>query len=83
MATAAVAGEAIVVDTAEVVDTTVLAGTSVVVGGIAALETTAVVAGAVVSAAPLHVEATRSRATATAGFLTVEVCHLSPEGVVR
>ena len=37
-------------------------------------------AGVVVSAPPLHAEATSSRATAPANLLTVRVCHPSPEG---
>ena len=40
----------------------------------------AVAAGAVVSVLLLHVEATSSAATTTACFLTVRVCHPSPEG---
>ena len=40
----------------------------------------AVVAGVAVSELPLHPETTNKKATATAYFLMIPVCHLSPEG---
>ena len=56
-------------------------GATVVVGPTAVVVTTEVVAtGAVVSALPLHAEVTSSKATRTAYFLTVSVCHPSPQG---
>ena len=60
-----VAGVAIVV---------VVARAAVVVGG-------AVVAGVAVSELPPHPETTNRNVSATAYFLTVSVCHPSPEGV--
>ena len=66
-----------------------MVGTSVVVTPIVVVGVTvvaatgaAVVTGATDSVPLLHPEATNRNVRATAYFLTVSVCHPSPEGVV-
>jgi len=66
---AAVVGAAVVVDTTVVVDACVVSRATVV-------------AGVAVSEPPPHPEATNRNVRATAYFLTVRVCHPSPEGAV-
>ena len=79
MAVGATVDVAAVVVGAAVVGAAV-AGATVVVGLTAVVVTTEVVAtGAVVSALPLHAKAASSTIKATACFLTVRVCHPSPE----
>ncbi len=69
------------VDVAAVVVGAAVVGATVVVGPTAVVVTTEVVAtGAVVPALPLHAKAASSTIKATACFLTVRVCHPSPEG---
>ena len=80
MAVGATVDVAAVVVGATVVGAAVV-GATVVVGPTAVVVTTEVVAtGAVVSALPLHAKAASSTIKATACFLTVRVCHPSPEG---
>jgi hypothetical protein len=79
VAATVVVGTAVVVGAAVVVAATVVVGTAVVVGaGVAAGAT--VVTGVAVSELPPHPEATNKNVRTTACFLTVSVCHPSPEG---
>jgi len=81
VAATVVVGTAVVVGAAVVVAATVVVGTAVVVGaGVAAGAT--VVTGVAVSELPPHPEATNKNVRTTACFLTVSVCHPSPEGGV-
>ena len=74
-----VVGAALIVGAAVVVAATVVVDTAVVVGaGVAAGAT--VVTGVAVSELPPHPEATNKNVRTTACFLTVSVCHPSPEG---
>ena len=68
---AAVVVAAAVVVTATVVDATVVVGARVTAGA-------TVVAGVAVSELPPHPETTNKKASATAYFLIVPVCHPSP-----
>ena len=71
--TGVVVGVAVDVGPAVVVGAAVVVAATVVVG-------VAVVAGVAVSELPLHPETTNKKATATAYFLMIPVCHPSPEG---
>ena len=82
-----VVGVAVVVGAAVAAGATVVAGAAVVDGApvvegtaVVGVATEVVATGAVVSPLLLHAEATSSKATRTAYFLTVSVCHPSPEG---
>ena len=66
-------------EAADVVAATVVVGTAVVVDAWVAAGAT-VAAGVAVSELPPHPEVTNRKVSATAYFLTVPVCHPSPEG---
>jgi hypothetical protein len=58
----------------------VVVGATVVVGAVVVVVGATVVAGLAVSELPPHPETTNRNVRTTAYFLTVSVCHPSPEG---
>ena len=78
-ATVVIAGTAVVIDTTVVVGTALVV-TLVVAFAVAFVDSAKVAVGAVVSELPPHPETINKTVTATAYFLTVSVCHPSPEG---